>query len=80
MKKTSDRDRRESVNAQAAFLVRCWREGETWRFSLESVATRQRQGFSSAHALLEGLRARLPDVGDGSTGANHRAAEGNTGS
>jgi len=41
----------------AAFLVRCWREGEQWRYLLEDVNTKERKGFSSVETLclfLEG--------------------------
>lgn len=34
-----------------AFLIRCWPEDHQWRFMLENVATRERQGFDSFDAL-----------------------------
>lgn len=43
----------------AAFLVRCWREGDQWRIVLEDVATRERRGFSTFEALLEALQVHL---------------------
>lgn len=43
----------------AAFLVRCWRNGDHWRVVLENVATRERLGFSSMEAFLEALQVLL---------------------
>jgi len=43
----------------AAFLVRCWRDGEQWRIVLEEVATRERRGFSSVEGFLEALQVML---------------------
>ncbi len=50
-----------------AYLLRCWREGETaggkepiWRFSLEEVLRERRQkGFSSLRELIGFLQAEL---------------------
>lgn len=46
----------------AAFLVRCWREGEQWRIVLENVATRERLAFDSVEVFLEALQATLVGV------------------
>jgi hypothetical protein len=43
----------------AAFLVRCWREGDQWRIVLEDVTTRERRGFKTLEALLATLQASL---------------------
>lgn len=50
-----------------AYLLRCWREGETrsnrelpWRFSVEDVfGERLEQGFGSLEALFAFLRVEL---------------------
>ena len=44
-----------------AFLVRCWREGDGWRFQMENVATRERQGFATVVAFLEALEQLLDE-------------------
>jgi hypothetical protein len=57
----------EKDHLYRAYLLRCWREGETaageepaWRFSVEEVLhERRRQGFSSLEALIVFLRTEL---------------------
>jgi hypothetical protein len=53
----NDLERPEPLSA--AFLIRCWREGERWRFVVENVATRKRQGFDSLEALFDFIRDSL---------------------
>ena len=50
---------------QAAYLIRCWREAEIWRFSVEDIASRQRWRYDSVEALLEDLETRLLDMSAG---------------
>ena len=42
-----------------AYLIRCWWEGQNWRYSLETIPDRHRQGFDSLEALIEALWAEL---------------------
>ena len=43
-----------------AFLLRCWQEGEAWRYSVESAGDAgERWGFGSLEALLGWLQAAL---------------------
>jgi hypothetical protein len=43
-----------------AYLLRCWREGEEWRFYLGEVSGERRQyGFSSLEALVAFLRTQV---------------------
>jgi hypothetical protein len=43
-----------------AYLLRCWQEGEAWRFSLNEVAGEQRQhGFPDLDALMAFLRREV---------------------
>ena len=53
------------VRPQAAYLIRCWREGNTWRYSVEDVALRHRQRYDSLEELLEALRTRMLDLAAG---------------
>jgi hypothetical protein len=46
----------------AAFLVRCYCQGERWYFLLENVATRERQRFESFAALCSYLQECLRDM------------------
>jgi len=45
---------------QAAYLIRCWREAEMWRYSVEDVALRRRWRYDSLEKLLAALRERMP--------------------
>ena len=49
-----------SINPQAAFLIRCWHEADTWRFSVEDITSRQRRRYDSVEELLAALRERMP--------------------
>lgn len=43
-----------------AFLLRCWQEGEAWRYSVESAGDEEgRRGFGSLEALVAWLQAAL---------------------
>lgn len=53
------------IRPQAAYLIRCWREGETWRYSVEEIASRRRRRYDSVGALLAALRIRLIDEVEG---------------
>jgi hypothetical protein len=46
---------------QAAYLIRCWSEAETWRYSIEDVASRQRRRYDSIEALLEAIEVQILD-------------------
>lgn len=47
-----------------AYLLRCWLEGSTWRYSLEEIGTDKRYGFATLDELVSFMLARsiLPDV------------------
>jgi len=48
-----------------AYLLRCWRDGSAWRFSLEPVrAEPQRRGLRDLDELLAFLRAELKQKGE----------------
>ena len=47
---------------QAAFLVRCWKHQQTWRFSLEDITTRRRRSYATPAALLEGILSELANL------------------
>ncbi|MEJ5199546.1 MAG: hypothetical protein WHX53_11535 [Anaerolineae bacterium] len=45
------------ADTDRAYLLRCWREGATWRFSLEPVRPRaQRRGFATLEAIFAFLQ------------------------
>lgn len=52
MNQAANNDLERPAALHAALLIRCWREGEQWRFMLENVATRERRGFDSLDALF----------------------------
>jgi hypothetical protein len=62
MNRRSQRAGESTGRLYSAFVVRCWREGEQWRFLLENVATRERQGFDNFKALAATLRVVLMDA------------------
>lgn len=62
MPKADSIDDSDPIKPHAAFLIRCWREANTWRFSLEDVASRGRQRCDSIEELLAALRKRMTDV------------------
>jgi hypothetical protein len=41
-----------------AYLLRCWHEGPTWRYSLEEIGTDEKRGFASIDELVSYLLAR----------------------
>jgi hypothetical protein len=49
----------DPIKLQAAFLIRCWREGERWRYSVEDVASRRRRRYDNLEELLAGIEGRL---------------------
>jgi hypothetical protein len=43
-----------------AYLIRCWREENGWRFSLETIGRRpERRGFSDFNELMTQLKGKL---------------------
>lgn len=38
-----------------AYLLRCWMEGSTWRYSLEEVGTGNRHGFATLDEFVSFL-------------------------
>jgi hypothetical protein len=63
------RDRAASgaqARAYRAYLIRCWRDGPAWRFSLESIdAPRSRHGFGRLQEVMSRIEADLArDMGD----------------
>ncbi len=50
----------EGDNRYRAYLLRCWQEGDSWRYSIEMTGKEQeRRGFGSLEALLAWLGAEL---------------------
>jgi hypothetical protein len=52
-----------AAQPEVAFLLRCWREGDQWRFLLENVATRERLGFEHLQAICRHLEEALRGPG-----------------
>jgi hypothetical protein len=48
-----------------AYILRCWLEGSTWRYSLEEVGAGRRHGFATLDEFFSFMLARsvLPDEG-----------------
>ena len=46
-----------------AYLLRCWLEGSTWRYSLEEVGTGKRHGFATLDELVSFLLAQSMQPG-----------------
>lgn len=42
-----------------AYLLRCWQEGDEWRYSLEVIGHGRRQGFVALPGLLAALESEL---------------------
>ena len=64
MAQTPDHDSRE-MRPYQAYLVRCWRDGQAWRFSLESIGRdRRRLGFNRLDELMAHIQANLAKEGD----------------
>jgi hypothetical protein len=40
-----------------AYLLRCWSEGTTWRYSLEEIGNGKRHGFASLDEFVSFLLA-----------------------
>ena len=59
MPKTDSTDDNDPIKLQAAFLIRCWREAGTWRYSVENVASRRRRRYDCLEELLAGIKDRL---------------------
>ncbi len=47
-----------------AYLVRCWREGERWRFSLEMIGSRRQLAYEEYEALVAALSTELKKLAD----------------
>ena len=57
------------------YLLRCWQEGKTWRFSLEEVTGGRRQyGFPDLEALAAFLRTKT--MAEGTTKTPEESCEG----
>ena len=54
-----------------AYLLRCWQEGATWRYSLQEIGNGKRYGFASLDEFVSFLLAQTAqDTGqDQSRGA-----------
>ncbi len=52
---TAGKDKSQNMDSDSeyrAFLIRCWREGDTWRFTLETIGQmRQQHGFAGYQQL-----------------------------
>ena len=48
-----------------AYLLRCWLEGSTWRYSLEEVGTGKRHGFATLDEFVSFMLAKSILPGDG---------------
>jgi hypothetical protein len=44
--------------AYTTYILRCWQEGSSWRYSLEEVGGGERHGFASLDELIAFLLAR----------------------
>ena len=42
----------KSPSTYKAFLLRCWLDGQAWRYSLEEVGSSMRQGFATLDELV----------------------------
>lgn len=42
-----------------AFVLRCWLEGSTWRYSLEEIGANNRRAFATLDELFSFLLAKL---------------------
>jgi hypothetical protein len=40
-----------------AYLLRCWQEGDSWRYSLEEIGTDKRHGFATLDEFVSFLLA-----------------------
>jgi hypothetical protein len=47
-----------------AYLLRCWRDGRVWRFSLEPIGQGKRQGFEQIDDLLRAVEMALNEFID----------------
>ncbi len=61
------RHNRAASEAQAqayrAYLIRCWRDGTAWHFSLESIgASSERRGFSRLEDLIAHVQTDLTQL------------------
>ena len=56
-----------------AFLIRCWREGNSWRFMVQTIGkTRnQRHGFVGNEQLFAFLQQQFSEA-DGDPGTDHK--------
>jgi hypothetical protein len=57
--------RPDEIASYTTYVLRCWREGSNWRYSLEEVGSGERQGFASLDEFVAFLLARSapPDKG-----------------
>ena len=54
----------ERPSTYIAFLLRCWQEGSTWRYSLEEVGTGRRHAFATLDELFSFMLTRSVLPGD----------------
>jgi hypothetical protein len=47
-----------------AYLLRCWRDGRAWRFSLEPIGEGKRQGFEQIDDLLKAIEMAMNEFID----------------
>lgn len=50
---------RRSQTPYKAYLIRCWQEGRTLRYSMENVGRSERRGFDHVADLLAVLKNEL---------------------
>lgn len=50
-----NRRKNEPPRLNKAFLIRCWQQDEEWRFTLEDVATKEKQVFKGVAEMVEQL-------------------------
>lgn len=56
----SDLVGRNSKSGYRAMLLRCWQEGDGWRFSLEGIgAPGRKQGFYQLEEMIDNLHHEL---------------------
>ena len=56
----------ERTKQVTAYLLRCWMEGSSWRYSLEEVGTGKRHGFATLDEFVSFMLVRSiqPDEGE----------------
>jgi hypothetical protein len=56
---TNDDEQRSTMRTTMSYLVRCWTEGTSFRFSLERIGQDKRRGFDNVSGLLAALKQEL---------------------